>query len=244
MSAITIDFHNTLIECDAWFEIEVRTLVRDFVERAELAGEFDASGVDLDLLDQAYRNLRMEIHQHGNEVSANESVQFILNNHGHVISPRLVDSTVNNMMLEVLETARPVDGALEMLTDLGQQNVKLAVVSSAVHHDFLLWALERFEMLSYFELVSTSASTGFYKSRPGIYLNTLKLLETEPSHALHLGDSLRFDVGGASVAGMKTAWFNRGDGRGVYDDHPIPDVAVTDLSQAAGPLLETLKGKS
>lgn len=241
MHVITIDFHNTLIECDPWFELEVRTLVSSVVRWSAENDNISLEGIDLPALDRAYRDLRLEIHDHGMEVAAVEATHQILAREGLTLPDELVDRAVDALMLETLAQAKPVPGAQQLLADLAANSTRLAVVSSAVHHQFLEWALAKFEMRSAFEAVCTSASTGFYKSRPEIYLEALKFLDADPADALHLGDSIRFDVGGAAAAGMSTAWFDRGDGRPAPGGFPDPDLILTDLTVAAQPLLATLQ---
>ena len=73
-----------------------------------------------------------------------------------------------------------------------------------------------FGIAAAFTTVVTSASAGFYKSRPEIYLHAAEQLGVVPQPMVHVGDSLRFDVGGASRAGMGTVWLQhreRHDGR-------------------------------
>ncbi len=243
MSVITIDFHNTLVECDPWFELEVRTLVSEVMRWAAEHEQASLEGIDLGALDRSYRELRLEIHEHGMEVAAVEATHQILAREGVSLPDDVVDRAVAELMLAALDEAKPVRGAQEMLSHLERSSTRLAVVSSAVHHQFLEWALTKLDMRTPFETVCTSASTGFYKSRPEIYLETLKHLDADPRDALHLGDSIRFDVGGAAAAGMHTAWFDRNEGRPTPDGIPAPDLVVTDLSSAAQSLLDTLNRK-
>ncbi len=63
---------------------------------------------------------------------------------------------------------------------------------------------------THFDVVITSASAGFYKSRAELYVHAAELLGATPERMVHVGDSFRFDVAGASRAGMGTVWL-RGD---------------------------------
>lgn len=160
-----------------------------------------------------------------------------------MLSWEAIDIALDSIMREALAHARPVPGAPETVRALADGGIQLGVVSSAVHHDFLLWSLERFGMLDAFHQVITSASCGFYKSRPEIYWSALQDLGVPPEASLHIGDSLRFDVGGASQAGMCTAWFQR---PGAREQPPLeftPDLIVPTMAGIASDLTAVLQAR-
>ena len=67
--AITFDFHNTLASCPEWFELEVRRFRRRFFA----GGQTGTAGIcpaQPDEADARYRQLRREIIEHGNELTA------------------------------------------------------------------------------------------------------------------------------------------------------------------------------
>jgi FMN phosphatase YigB (HAD superfamily) len=238
---ITFDFHNTLIECDEWFQIEVRTLVSDVLRYWHGLGEIDVPSSAVVSADAEYRKLRLAIHGHGHELPADRAVRTILDRIGFAMSWDAIDIALDAIMRQAFRSARPVDGAPATVGTLAGQGIQLGVVSSAVHHDFLLWSLERFGMLASFEHVVTSASCGFYKSRPEIYWSALGDLGASASSSVHIGDSLRFDVGGASGAGMRTAWYRRPNAKESPSMELAPDVIVTSMGGAAPALLDVLR---
>ena len=143
-------------------------------------------------------------------------------------------------MRGAFQHARPVEGAVATVQSLAAEGVQLGVVSSAVHHDFLLWSLDRYGMLASFDDVATSASCGFYKSRPEIYWSALENLHANSASALHIGDSLRFDVGGASRAGMRTAWYQRPGARELPTQDLMPNLIVQSMGGIAPALVALL----
>ncbi|MGD9712645.1 MAG: HAD family hydrolase [Thermomicrobiales bacterium] len=240
MPILTIDFHNTLVECDEWFELEVRTLVSDVLDWAESQGASPGVAVPRQQVDGLYRKLRLAIHHHGHEVNAYRSVVTVLGRLGVELPDDVVTEAVDSVMADALHHATPVRGAGELIKSIRETGVPIAVVSSAVHHDFLEWSLERFGMREHIEIVVTSASAGFYKSRPEIYWTALAALGQPASSGVHLGDSLRFDVGGAQQAGMRSIWFDRkGIGTGRDEPH-MPQLVVTDLVDAHEPVMGVL----
>jgi FMN phosphatase YigB (HAD superfamily) len=240
-NTITFDFHNTLIECDQWFQIEVRTLVSDVLRYWHELGEIDMEPAVIERADAEYRKLRLAIHGHGHELPADRAVRVILDRVGFSLPWEAIDIALDSIMRDALRFASPVEGALETLDALANAGVRLGVVSSAVYHDFLLWSLERFGMLESFGRVITSASCGFYKSRPEIYWSALAHFGAAPGMGLHVGDSLRFDVGGAAQAGMRTAWYQRPNAKESPSAELYPDTIVSTLSGSAPALLATLQ---
>lgn len=237
---VTLDFHNTLIECDEWFQIEIRTLVSDVLRYWHDLGEIDVSDETIRAADAEYRKLRLAIHGHGHELPADRSVRTVFEKIGFTMSWDAIDIALDAVMRTAFRSAHPVDGAQETVANLASEGIQLGVVSSAVHHDFLLWSLERFEMADSFERVITSASCGFYKSRPEIYWSALHDLGADASTSLHVGDSIRFDVGGASKAGMHTAWYRRPNATEPTPDEFVPDLVITSMGGATPKLLEIL----
>jgi putative hydrolase of the HAD superfamily len=239
-TAITFDFHNTLVECDSWFDIEVHTLVSDVLRYWHEIGEIDVPAATLASADAEYRKLRQAIHRHGHELPADRAVRTILERIGFAMSWEAIDISIDAIMRRAFLSATPVEGAPQTVAELARQGIPLGIVSIAIHHDFLLWSLERFEMIDAFSSIVSSASCGFYKVRPEIYWTALDNLDATAGRSLHIGDSLRMDVGGASRAGMRTVWYQRPTTREVPSAELAPNVIVTSMSGAAPTLLETL----
>src|SRR5688572_22569840 len=172
-TAITVDFHNTLIECDPWFELEVRTLVSAVLDWSIANNGATAPAIDWQVADREYRKLRLAIHAHGHELEAERAVSVVLDRLGITLSQEVVTTAVRELMRATLPFARPVAGAPQFLSQLRSAGARIAVVSSAVYHPFLEWALEAASLLDQLEAVVTSASCGFYKSRPEIYWTAL-----------------------------------------------------------------------
>jgi FMN phosphatase YigB (HAD superfamily) len=120
--------------------------------------------------------------------------------------------------------------------------VPVGVVSSAVYHPFLEWTLTAFGIRDQIEAVVTSASAGFYKSRPELYWQAAASLGVAPAHIVHVGDSLRFDVGGASRAGMGTVWLQP-NGAPSGGHGFVPDLTVHSLADAAPEILNLLRSR-
>ncbi len=232
---ITFDFHDTLARCDRWFELEVRELVPAFLHwNVRRTGGDAPSPAVLEAGRAAYAALRAEIGRIGIEQDAVACLGAILPTLGLAVPVEHIRSGVDELMAETFDDdVVPLPGVVETIGLLGDEGVRLGIVSSAVYTPFLLWTLDRFGILGAFSDVLTSADAGYYKSHAGIYQASARRLGSAPAAIVHVGDSFRFDVEGARAAGQRTAW--------VRGDRPDPDGIPADLTLAslvdAGPPL-------
>lgn len=233
IDTVTFDFHNTLASCDEWFQLEIRTLVPALLRWRGDGGDVDhtmaATAVEL------YRALRLEIIHHGNERDAVSCAMDVLAKLGIDIDRPTVERGVADLMRDALATAEPVAGAVEAVRQLAGTGLRLGIISNAVYHPFLEWSLAKFGISDQFDVVVTSASAGYYKSRPELYHFTLERLGSDPERTVHIGDSYRFDVLGARAAGMHTVWYDTGHHEGAGED---ADLRVTTLEGLAPTLLD------
>jgi putative hydrolase of the HAD superfamily len=186
--------------------------------------------------DAGYRRLRLAIHHHGHELPAERCVATVLDQMGIAIDATTIARGVDEMMRATLDEATPMVGAVETINALSAAGVRLGIVSSAVYHPFLEWTLERFGIRDAFAVVTTSASVGYYKSRPEIYWETLRELRVTAGNSVHIGDSIRFDVGGAQRAGMRTVLISANH-NGSDPDVPVPDLVVPTLEDSTPGIL-------
>ena len=241
-SAITFDFHNTLADCPEWFELEVRSLPSAYLTWHASQDAASYSEAVLTDADHRYRTLRREIMDHGNELTAEQSLRVIFDAMTIPAKDAEIEEGVAVLMHGAAAKARPIPGAVETVRAIAQAGVRLGVVSSAVYHPFLEWTLDEFGVKDAFASIVTSASAGYYKSRPEIYLHAAELLSAQPGHMVHVGDSLRFDVGGASRAGMGTVWLQYADKPGDGSDY-VPDLTVSTLEDSAPGIIGVLAGR-
>ena len=83
-----------------------------------------------------------------------------------------------------------------------------------------------------FDHVVTSDDVCFYKPRPEIFEQALELLGVPREEAVHVGDSLTADVSGATLAGLRAVWVNRGGRRRRAGTEPWAE--VEGLEELAG----------
>lgn len=245
MRAVTFDFHNTLVACDPWFDLEVKRLPGAVLTRLATEGTVMLTEGTVEEANQHYATLRKAVMTSGEELDAGACVATVFGALGLDVEQARIDAAVAALMRATLEHASLVPGARETVNDLRSRGYPLAIISSAVYHPFLAWALDRFALAGAFWAVTTSASCGYYKSRREIFDLTLDAIGAIAADSVHVGDSLRFDVGGAQRAGMKTVWLRR-DGhhpRATGEVSYVPDLTVESLVDAGPSIVALLDGE-
>ena len=205
--AITIDFHNTIARCDRWFALEIRELVPEVLRLLAERGELAAPPGSAERARATYRALREGIVASGAERDALDCALATLHTLDLHPDEGQVAAAIEMLMREALSEARPEPGVVAAVAALRARGLRLGIVSSAVHHPFLDWTLERFGVAGAFATVVTSASSGYYKTRPEIFHAALRDLGVAAAEAVHVGDSYRFDVQGAHRAGLRAIWY-------------------------------------
>ena len=80
-----------------------------------------------------------------------------------------------------------------------------------------------------------SDAFGLRKPHRDIFGEVIGRLDVSPEETLHVGDSLRADIGGAAGAGIRSVWITRRvrDPRRRLEEHegPAPDHSIEDLAE-------------
>jgi FMN phosphatase YigB (HAD superfamily) len=238
--AVTFDFHNTLARCPEWFELEVRTLPSAFLRWWGGSSPRAAGPEMLSEADTRYRELRREIIEHGNELTAEECLQVVFSGLNVAVPSADIAAGVEHLMRDAFSGVSPVPGAIDAVRTIDRSGVPLGIVSSAVYHPFLEWTLDLFGIRGAMRAVVTSASAGYYKSRPELYWHAAKRLDAHPDRMVHVGDSYRFDVAGARKAGLGTVWL-RHEAREEEASSSPPDLTLSTLEASAPQILTLLR---
>ncbi|HET9495924.1 MAG TPA: HAD family hydrolase [Chloroflexia bacterium] len=206
--AVLFDFHNTLVTCDAWLELEIRTLpghvLRLLRKRGLLDDAPEHSEDDARLL---FRALRHRVHDSGVELSAFEGAREVLHEMGYHPPDDAIVAAVEELEYACLPDVRLIEGAAATLERLARAGCRLGIVSSAGFPPFVERALGQHDLERYFDSVVTSAGEGIYKSNPEIYRRVAERLGAAPEETAHVGDHARFDVATAKAAGLHAIWY-------------------------------------
>ena len=87
-------------------------------------------------------------------------------------------------------------------------------------------------MLGYFDKLTFSDEVRMAKPAKEIFLLTLRAMNAAPEQAVHIGDSVKNDVAGAKLCGLKTVWITGFSERENPDDPTTePDETVDKLAE-------------
>ena len=124
----------------------------------------------------------------------------------------------------------------EVLDELGR-SLRLGLCSNFSHTDTALAVLEDAGLRERLEpeALVVSDTCGWRKPRAEIFEEVLERLGVDAHEALHVGDSLRADIGGAAPLGLRNVWITRriADPEEALAKHegPAPDHVIGDLSE-------------
>ncbi len=97
--------------------------------------------------------------------------------------------------------AIPVNGLVELLTELKQAGVKLAIASSASVHD-IEFVLKHIHVKDFFDVIVDGSQVDKGKPSPDIFLKAAADLETTPEDCIVFEDSIA-GIKAGNAAGMK-----------------------------------------
>lgn len=142
--------------------------------------------------------------------------------------PAVVAATAELHRRFAREEHRLFDDAEALFECARALSIPLALVTngaSGVQRD----KLDVLGIESHFATVVVSGELGAAKPDPVIFERALAALGVDARDAWHVGDTLAYDVLGATRAGMGAVWVNRHGIRPAPSD-PTPDVEVTSLA--------------
>lgn len=145
--------------------------------------------------------------------------------------PRLLTDTHMGMIREKVSVPAHHGDVLSAL----RRRAKLGLCSNFSHSEMALALLDDSGLRAHLDSVIISDAVGIRKPRGEIFDAVLGELGVAPAEALHVGDSLRADVGGAAPLGIRSVWITRRirdvDDALASHDGPPPDHVIADLSE-------------
>lgn len=105
--------------------------------------------------------------------------------------------------------ATPVNGLIELLEELKQNGIKIAIASSASIHD-IDFVLERIHVRDYFDVIVDGSQVSKGKPSPEIFLKTADSLQTLPANCAVIEDSIA-GIKAGNAAGMQVIGITTGN---------------------------------
>jgi len=131
----------------------------------------------------------------------------------------------------------PTESVQDLLEAMCAADIPLGVVSNSTFSSATLeWQIGEFGLRRYFRFVMSSGDYVVRKPHPLLFETAVRKLGTAPERTWYVGDSRRYDVSGARVAGLFSVLY--GSGRAA-DPSEFADVRA-DLEIASWPELQTI----
>ena len=185
-------------------------------------------------VDKALRALRA---RQGKELPTLERMQELTQRLG-IRDAKLPARLTGRHMRLLRDQVTALDHHPAVISELKGRGLRVGVCSNFSHSQTAFRVLEDASLRWLLDAVVISDAVTWRKPRPEIFHATLASLGVEPEEALHVGDSLAADVGGAHSLGMRTAWITRRiadpDAALAKHEGPAPDHVVADLADVLG----------
>jgi putative hydrolase of the HAD superfamily len=237
--AIVFDLFDTLVDLSMQDLPRVEIAGRMVPSTAGALHDAVAQRADIDFerfiaaLTEVDRGFREERYARGLELPTMMRFEAVVEHLGLDL-PGLAATLTDTHMGMIRERVSVPEHHQGVLADLGRR-VRLGLCSNFSHSAMALDLLDDSGLRTSLSAVVISDAVGIRKPRSEIFEAVLDELGVEAEETLHVGDSLRADVGGAAPLGMRTAWITRRvpNADQVLREHegPAPDYVIEDLAE-------------
>lgn len=178
---------------------------------------FDMDGVISHTQQISSKLEELLLKQHGIEISAEEleekyagipereCAEIIFKEHNKKVN---LDKFVEEKWLKMVEFSRgkvlAIEGALDLIKKLKENNFKLAIASSSIP-EFIDLVLSELRVRDKFDIITSGQEVKFGKPNPDLFLLAAKKLRVLPSECVAIEDA-KNGITAAKRAGMKCVW--------------------------------------
>jgi len=156
--------------------------------------------------------------------AADPNARASINNEQFEAFSRAIDKPFLVHSPTIYSTAQSV---LSAVRELGVRTALISNVGSTSPGVYRRY-LEREGISQYLEYLTFSNEIASAKPGPEMFTHTLEKLGVAPENALHVGDNLHADVGGAKDVGMSAVWIQGYDDR---EPSVQPDFTISGLDE-------------
>lgn len=175
---------------------------------------FDLDGTLLYTLEDLKRAVNYALEQHGMKARTIEEIRSFVGNGVRLLVERAVGSNVDSEILEAVfsdfmayydkhcnDNTRPYDGILDLLKELKERGIKMAIVSNKI--DSAVKSLDKLYFSEYMTAAIGETEQIKRKPAPDMVLKALSELGVSPDEAIYVGDS-EVDIKTAQNAGLES----------------------------------------
>lgn len=145
----------------------------------------------------------------------------------HEISSPLVAAATNEFCEEFITYVK-IDVHAKAILKRLHRKYKLGIVSNFAIPECVFKLIKAEGLDSYFGVVMVSAAVNKRKPCPGIFHDSLKILDVSAKEAVFVGDTIDSDIEGAKAVGMRAVYIER---RLQKSDKVCPDFAIKNLNE-------------
>ena len=125
------------------------------------------------------------------------------------------------------EQLLPIEGAREVLGEIQDMGLKMALVSNVPLPGYLYrQVLERHGLESPFECLCFSYDRGSRKPSPALLRQAMTEIGSQPTTTVMVGDRRERDIAAGQFAGVRTVWIRSAD-----DGGPAADATIESLTE-------------
>ncbi|MBU37227.1 MAG: hypothetical protein CL611_02140 [Anaerolineaceae bacterium] len=230
IKAILFDFNDTLIQSRQWMALETRELPHAAFSSLERTGHLPSlSEHQLAKAQAVFQEARQTANCTHRETSHIADLVAMINALGYqqLVPHATIETTVADLHKDCVPTAKLLahtEKALERLASLG---LKMGIISNAAYAPFLLWTLDHFGIMEFFEDVVVSADVGVRKPALEIFQIALSRMKLEPHRTAYVGDDYAKDIVPSRRLGLRTIWRKPRTVSSASDRDTIPDAVIT-----------------
>lgn len=143
----------------------------------------------------------------------------------------LIEQQVDDKVPLSLMTLVPFPDTLPFLSSLRELGLKTAIISNTEQStkEHISDALDKIDLLEYFDEIITSTDIGEKKPKPKIFISAIEKLNLLANNVVMIGNDIKEDIGGASSLGITTIFLMRKHEK--YIDQYQPTFIVKSLGE-------------
>ena len=209
LSVVTIDCWDTILENNHDWDNGIKTNFLDVVKSFH-------SGCTWDQIEAAFsaEDLRYTATLQHTDVTipAFDRIAFMLTSLGFTANRQLVSELNRRIEAEIFNPPpRLVKGAKVFCETLKASGLRIGLISNTgwFNGNAIASALQYHDLARFFATMVFSDTTSHAKPHESIFMEALSRLNASPCAAVHVGDNLKRDIGGAIGAGIRALHLRR-----------------------------------
>ncbi len=201
---IIFDLGNTIIERCFYSPVEGISNILKYSQRP------------IDIKAEQIQQIAEEVKEYLRPYREKQHLEFNCQEFHRIVFDKLnISFSINLMEVEKIyhdnsNTYTIIDGAVELLKFLHENNIKLGLISNSIFsRETISTALINLELHKYFSFIISSADYGFRKPHKLIFEQAIQQMKLSSNKIWYVGDDMENDIVGASNVNLLPVLFDR-----------------------------------